>query len=126
MQLAESGEMYLETIFMLSKANPNVRSIDVCEHMGYSKPSVSRAVGLLKAGGYLTVEDGGSLKLTQKGKEKAEKTYKRHTVLTDFFVLLGVDKELAAEDACTIEHHISDQTIEALQKHLDKTKKENN
>ena len=123
MRLQESGEMYLETIYVLTSQGRSIRAIDVCEHMGYSKPSVSRAVGLLKAGGYLTVEDGGSLKLTQKGKEKAEKTYKRHTVLTDFFVLLGVDKELAAEDACKIEHHISDQTIEALQKHLEQTKK---
>ena len=123
MRLQESGEMYLETIYVLTKQGKSIRAIDVCEHMGYSKPSVSRAVGLLKAGGYLTVEEGGSLKLTQRGKEKAEKTYKRHTVLTDFFVLLGVDKELAAEDACKIEHHISDQTIEALQKHLEETKK---
>lgn len=123
MRLQESGEMYLETIYVITKQGKSIRAIDVCEHMGYSKPSVSRAVGLLKAGGYLTVEAGGSLKLTQSGMEKAEKTYKRHTVLTDFFMLLGVDKELAAEDACKIEHHISDQTIEALQKHLEETKK---
>jgi len=123
MQLQESGEMYLETIYLLTSGGKSIRAIDVCEHMGYSKPSVSRAVSLLKSGGYLTVEVGGSLVLTEKAREKAEKTYKRHTILTEFFSFIGVDKETATEDACKIEHHISDATIDALQKHLEENKK---
>jgi len=123
MQLQESGEMSLETIYLLTSGGKSIRAIDVCEHMGYSKPSVSRAVSLLKSGGYLTVEVGGSLVLTEKGREKAEKTYKRHTILTEFFSFIGVDKETATEDACKIEHHISDATIDALQKHLEENKK---
>lgn len=122
MRLQESGEMYLETIYVLTRQGRSIRAIDVCEHMGYSKPSVSRAVNLLKEGGYLIVDEG-SLVLTEKGREKAEKTYKRHTVLTEFFSLIGVDKETATEDACKIEHHISDATIDALQKHLEENKK---
>ena len=89
MQLKESGEMYLETIYVLSKKSNYIRSIDVCEEMGYSKPSVSRAVGLLKEGGYLKVGDDGSLILTDLGREIAEKTYERHTVLSKLFVMLG-------------------------------------
>ena len=100
MQLKESGEMYLETIYVLSKKSNYIRSIDVCEEMGYSKPSVSRAVGLLKEGGYLKVGDDGSLILTDLGREIAEKTYERHTVLSKLFVMLGVNPETAAADAC--------------------------
>ncbi len=118
MQLKESGEMYLETIYILSQKNNYVRSIDVCEKMGYSKPSVSRAVGLLKEGGYLTVGVDGSLILTELGKEIAEKTYERHTVLTEIFSKLGVNAEIAAADACKIEHVISDETFAALKNHL--------
>ncbi len=118
MQLKESGEMYLETIYILSQKSNYVRSIDVCEKMGYSKPSVSRAVGLLKEGGYLTVGVDGSLILTELGKEIAEKTYERHTVLTEIFSKLGVNAEIAAADACKIEHVISDETFAALKNHL--------
>ena len=117
MRLQESGEMYLETIYVLSKTMDTVRSIDVVEHMGYSKPSVSRAVGLLKSSGYLTVEDNGALRLTDAGREIGEKIYTRHTTLTQLLILLGVDRETAAEDACKMEHAISDTTFEALQKH---------
>lgn len=117
MRLQESGEMYLETIYVLSKTMDTVRSIDVVEHMGYSKPSVSRAVGLLKSSGYLTVEDNGALRLTDAGRKIGEKIYKRHTTLTQLLILLGVDRETAAEDACKMEHAISDTTFEALQKH---------
>ncbi len=120
MKLKESGEMYLETIYVLCKNSGYVRSIDVCERMGYSKPSVSRAVGLLKEGGYITVGDDGSLNLTDLGKEVAEKTFERHTVLTDFFTKLGVDKEIAAADACKIEHFISDETFSALKDYVGK------
>ena len=117
MHLLESGEMYLETILVLSKKKPAVRSIDVGEYMGYSKPSVSRAVGLLKDGGYVIADPDGHLTLTDAGREIAEKIYERHTVLTAFLVRLGVDPETAAEDACKMEHHISDQSFEALKRH---------
>ncbi len=120
MQLKESGEMYLETIYVLSRKSKFVRSIDVCEEMNYSKPSVSRAVGILKEGGYLTVGADGSLNLTDAGLEIAERTYERHTVLSQIFELLGVDKEIAAADACKIEHVISNETFEALKNHLHK------
>lgn len=118
MILKESGEMYLETIYVLSKKSNYVRSIDVCEEMGYSKPSVSRAVGLLKDGGYLTVGSEGALKLTSLGREIAEKTYERHTVLSELFINLGVSEGSATSDACKIEHVISDETFDALKKHL--------
>ena len=119
MQLQESGEMYLETIYRLSKKlSGAVRSIDVAEEMKYSKPSVSRAVGILKKGGYLETNANGYLVLTEKGKETAEKTYERHQVLTDFFIKLGVDEETAAEDACRIEHVISDTVFNAMKQHL--------
>lgn len=118
MILKESGEMYLETIYVLSQKSSYVRSIDVCEEMGYSKPSVSRAVGLLKDGGYLSVGKEGALKLTSLGKEIAEKTYERHTVLSMLFMCLGVSENAATADACKIEHVISDETFDALKKHL--------
>jgi Mn-dependent DtxR family transcriptional regulator len=120
MRLQESGEMYLETIYMLSQTMDTVRSIDVVEHMGYSKPSVSRAVGLLKSGGYLTVEANGALHLTDEGRAIGEKIYNRHTILTALLMRLGVDRETAAEDACRMEHAISDTTFDAIQEHLKK------
>ena len=118
MQLKESGEMYLETIYILNKKSGFVRSIDVCEYMGYSKPSVSRAVRLLKEGGYLTVSKNGALNLTELGLEIAEKTYERHIVLTELFEKLGVNGETAVADACKIEHVISDETFSALKKQI--------
>lgn len=118
MHLLESGEMYLETILVLSKKKAAVRSIDVCEHMGYSKPSVSRAVGLLKDGGYVVADADGHLSLTDSGREIAEKIYERHTVLTAFLVELGVDSETAAEDACKMEHDISDKSFEAIKRRI--------
>ena len=114
MHLLESGEMYLETILVLSKKKPAVRSIGVGEYMGYSKPSVSRAVGLLKDGGYVIADPDGHLTLTDAGREIAEKIYERHTVLTAFLVRLGVDPETAAEDACKMEHDISDTSFQAI------------
>ncbi len=122
MQLKESGEMYLETIYVLSQKSSYVRAIDVGEKMGYSKPSVSRAVGLLKEGGYITVGTDGSLNLTALGKEIASKTYERHTVLTKLFTKLGVSLDTAAADACKIEHVISDETFVALKEHLNSLK----
>ena len=118
MHLQESGEMYLETIHVLSKKLGVVRSIDICEEMGYSKPSVSRAMGILKEGGYIVVEKGGHIVLTDAGREVAEKIYNRHTLLTKFLTSIGVDDETAAEDACRLEHHISDVTYEAIKKHM--------
>ena len=112
--------MYLETIYMLSQTMDTVRSIDVVEHMGYSKPSVSRAVGLLKSGGYLTVEANGALHLTDEGRAIGEKIYYRHTILTALLMRLGVDRETAAADACRMEHAISDTTFDAIQEHLKK------
>ena len=122
MPIQESGEMYLETILYLTKEKGSVRAIDVAEHMGYSKPSVSRAVGLLKNGGYITVDDEGFLVLTDLGKDIAEKIYERHTMLTEFFVRLGVDPETASDDACKIEHHLSDKTFTAIKSHAEKFK----
>ena len=119
MHLRESGEMYLETILVLTREkNREVHSLDVAEYMNYSKPSVSRAVELLKKGGYLEVSKDGALTLTEAGREIAEKIYERHTLLTGFFTMLGVDKEIAAEDACKIEHDISDESFEAIKNHV--------
>ncbi len=117
MHLQESGEMYLETIYVLSQKNRNVRAIDVGEHMGFSKPSVSRAVGLLKSGGYVVSDEEGHLSLTEEGREIATKIYERHRLLTRWLVRLGVDEATASADACKMEHHISDVTFEAIKAH---------
>lgn len=119
MQLQESGEMYLETIYILSKKSPYVRSIDVGEYMGYSKPSVSRAVGLLKNGGYITMDKEGYLSLTEEGLEVAEKIFERHTILTNLLTELGVDNKTASFDACRIEHVISDTTFNAIKTYFE-------
>ena len=120
MKLMESGQMYLETIYVLSKEKTGVHSIDVSEHMGYSKPSVSRAIGILKNGGYVEMAEDGSLTLTEAGRTVAEQIYERHTILTEFLVRLGVDRATAAEDACKMEHGISDESLEAIRKHMGK------
>lgn len=120
MHIQESGEMYLETIHVLYKKNGRVRSVDVSEHMGYSKPSVSRAVGLLKNGGYIEVDQDGYITLTATGLALAEKIYERHTVLTNFLVSLGVDPQVAAEDACKLEHAISDESLSAIKAFIQK------
>lgn len=120
MHLQESAEMYLETIYLLSQKSNSVRSIDVAEHMGYSKPSVSRAVGLLKSGGYLTMADDGLLSLTEEGKIAANKIFERHTVLSKFLKSIGVSDETSASDACKIEHVISDETLSAIKNYLKK------
>ena len=120
MALHESAEMYLETIYELSQQQPTVRSIDVAESMGYSKPSVSRAVGLLKQGGYLLMDKDGFLTLTDTGEEIAKKIFERHTVLSQMLMMLGVSQKAAAEDACKIEHVISDETVEAIRNHVEK------
>ena len=118
MRLQESGEMYLETILILSQKKSFVRAIDVGEYMGFSKPSVSRAIGLLRNGGFVEVGDGGGLSLTETGREVAEKIYERHTYLTRMLTEMGVDEDTAAEDACRMEHVISDQSFAAMKKYF--------
>ena len=118
MELHESGQMYLETIHVLLQRQEKVRAIDVGSHLGYSKPSVSRALGLLKQDGYITVDGDGHIALTPSGLAEAQRIYERHTVLTAMLTALGVDEATAAEDACRIEHVISDRSFEAVKEHL--------
>ena len=118
MSLHESAEMYLETIYTLSLTKTHVRSVDVAEALNYSRPSVSRAVGLLKKDGYLLMDDDGFLRLTELGSNTAEKIYERHRILTAALKALGVDEEAAAEDACRIEHVISDKSLAAIKAHM--------
>ena len=120
MSLKPSGEMYLETIYVLSKEKTEVHSVDIAEHMNYSKPSVSRAIGLLKQGEYLTVDKDGFLRLTNLGISTAEMIFERHTLLTDLFIALGVSEEVASEDACKIEHVISEESFAAIKRYLNK------
>ncbi len=117
MALQESGEMYLETIYVLSQKSDEVRAIDVGEYMGFSKPSVSRALGLLREEGLVKNDANGFLKLTKAGEIHAKRIYERHTTLTQLFINLGVDPKIAAEDACRIEHYISDETFDAVKAH---------
>ena len=118
MNVHESGEMYLEAILVLSRTSSFVRSVDVGEYLGYSKPSVSRAMGLLRKGGLITMEPDGALLLTPTGREIAEKIYERHTVLSQVLIGLGVPEQIAVEDACKIEHDISEVTFEIIKRHI--------
>ena len=118
MSIHESGEMYLEAILVLSQKNGFVRSIDVSEYLGYSKPSVSRAVGILKNGNYIVVDKDGSLTLTESGKDIAEKIFERHTVLSKLLTKMGVSEETATADACKMEHAISDESFEAIKHYM--------
>ncbi len=120
MALHESAEMYLETIYLLSRQRGDVRSIDVAEHMGYSKPSVSRAVGILKRDGYLITDEDGFLVLTDLGATTAERVFERHQVLTRLLRHMGVEERIASEDACRIEHVISEETLEAVKRFLER------
>ena len=119
MSIQESGEMYLETILVLTKRGGYVRSIDISEYMGYSKPSVSRAMGVLRRDGYITMDDDSHISLTDSGRAIAEKIYSRHQILTRMLVSLGVSAETAAADACKMEHAISDETFDAIRKHME-------
>lgn len=123
MELKESGEMYLETILVLSKRQENVRSLDIARYMHYSKPSISRAMGILRSAKYIAVDESGYITLTNSGREIAEKIYERHIVLSSVLESIGVSSETAAEDACRIEHVISDESFEALKNSLKKSKK---
>ena len=119
MHIQESGEMYLETIHVLIQKNGYCRSVDISEHMGYSKPSVSRAVGILKKGGYILVDKDGFITLTDTGRAVAEKIFARHTLISNLLIRLGVSPEVAADDACKIEHAISDESFEALKRYME-------
>ena len=118
MALQESGEMYLEAIYVLSQESSEVRAIDVGDYLGYTKPSVSRALGVLRDDGLVTKNEDGFLKLTKAGAAHAKRIYERHTVLTQMFMKLGVDEKTASEDACRVEHYISDKTFKAIKKHM--------
>ena len=122
MRLQESGEMYLETILILSEKLEHVRSLDVAEHMGFSKPSISRAVGLLRHAGYLQMDQSGFLTLTDSGRTVAEKIYERHNTLSQFLMRIGVDEKTALEDACKVEHYISDATFEKIKAFAEKNR----
>lgn len=117
MSIQESGEMYLESILVLSQKNNTVRAIDIVEYMGYSKPAVSRAMSKLREEKLILTDEDGFIALTGKGREIAEKIYERHTILTKLLVHLGVDEKIASEDACKMEHVISDETFAAIKKH---------
>ena len=123
MTVRESGEMYLEAILVLAKKSGYVRSIDVSEYLGYSKPSVSRAMGILREGGYILVEKEGAITLTDSGKKLAETIYERHTVLSELLIRLGVDEKTATDDACRIEHVISDESFQAIKQYYYQHKK---
>lgn len=118
MKIQESGEMYLEAILMLKNNNTHVRAIDIANYTGYSKPSVSRALGILKKGEFITVDENGFIEFTEMGLSHATTIKERHDVLTKVFIILGVDEETAAEDACKIEHVISDESFEAVKRHI--------
>ncbi len=120
MSVHESGEMYLEAILVLSRKSGFVRAIDVSEYLGYSKPSVSRAMGLLRQGEYIVVESDGAITLTDSGRAIAEKIYERHTFLTALLVKIGVSEETAAADACRLEHAISDESFQAIKQYVAK------
>ncbi len=122
MSLKESGEMYLESIYVLCKSKNSVRSVDVAEHMNYSRASVSRGVGLLRKQGYLEMDADGFITLTAEGAEMAEKIFERHTVITNILIAMGIDAQIAAEDACRIEHVISEETFNGLKAHYEKYK----
>ena len=123
MTVRESGEMYLEAILVLAKKSGYVRSIDVSEYLGYSKPSVSRAMGILREGGYILMEKDGAITLTDSGKKLAETIYERHTVLSELLIRLGVDEKTATDDACRIEHVISDESFQAIKQYHYRQKK---
>ena len=120
MHIQESGEMYLESIHVLLKKKGQVRSVDISEYMGYSKPSISRAMGLLKNGGYILMDKDGYITLTESGLSIAQKIFERHTILTQMLISFGVDPQVASEDACKLEHAISDASFEAIKRFLNK------
>lgn len=123
MKIKESAENYLETIFIIKNKKGFVRSIDVANHLGFSKPSVSVAMKSFREGGFITVDADGGIELTPKGMSIAEEMYERHTIIASFLQNLGVDEETALEDSCKIEHVISRQSFEKIKEYLDISKK---
>ena len=123
MILQESGEMYIESIYVLSQRTSFVRAIDICEHMGFSKPSVSRAMSNLKEGGYIVVAKDGGITLTESGLSVAKKIYERHSLLSSVLVSIGVSEETASDDACKIEHIISEETFQKIKEFAEKINK---
>ena len=117
MNVHESGEMYLEAIFVLSRGSGFVRSVDVCDYLGYSKPSVSRAMGILRRENYIHMDKDGAITLTEEGRQIAEMIYERHTLLSELLIRLGVSEETAAADACKMEHAISDESFQAIKRY---------
>lgn len=124
MAITEAVENYLETILILSQKQPDVHAIDICSYLGYSRPTVSIILKKMKDEGLVTVDNDNHIRLTDVGKSVAERIYDRHKILTDFFTLLGVNRDVAAEDACKVEHDISDETFELLRKHYKKIAEE--
>lgn len=123
MKIHESAENYLETILMLSKKQPQVRSIDIVNELNFSKPSISVAMKNLRENGYIFMDSNGHITLSDKGREIAEVMYERHTLLSNWLIALGVDEKIAAEDACRMEHVISPESFEAIKTHVDRMKK---
>lgn len=122
MHVTESAEMYLENILVLRERKGEVRAIDVAHYSGYSKPSVSRAMSLLKNAGHITVDADGFISLTDSGRAIAEKILERHHILTEYLIRLGVDPDTASQDACKIEHYLSDSTFDAMKRHSEELK----
>ncbi len=122
MKIQESTENYLETILVLSQAHPYVRSIDIANEMGFSKPSVSVAMKNLRTSGHIQVDEDGHITLTESGRKIAEEIYERHTVFSNWLMELGVDRETALADACRIEHVLSSESFSAIKEHINKTK----
>ena len=118
MAIYESGEDYLETILLLHRKTGFVRSVDIASELNYSKPSISRAVNILKDDGFITVEPGGQILLTQKGEKKAEAVYERHVIIAKFLMAIGVDEKTAFEDSCKIEHDLSEKTFACMKEHF--------
>jgi Mn-dependent DtxR family transcriptional regulator len=122
MKINESAETYLETILILGKTNSSVRSIDIAGKLDYTKPSVSVAMKNLRAGGHITVDAGGFITLTESGRKIAETMYERHTLISDWLIKLGVDREIAAADACKMEHVMSEESFKAMKRHIEKSR----
>ena len=120
MKLQESGENYLETILILFQKSAHVHSIDVANHMGFSKPSVSRAMGILRRAGYIEIDTKGHITFTESGRQKAESVYERHELLAKYLMLIGVSEMTARQDACRIEHFISEETFSKIKEHATK------
>ncbi|MBR4242094.1 MAG: metal-dependent transcriptional regulator [Eubacterium sp.] len=120
METKESSQMYLETIYVLSQKSDSVRKIDVSKHMGFAKPSVTRGIGLLEKQNLVSIDGAGNIFLTEEGEKEAKRIYERHTVLTELLIYIGVDEKVAADDACRVEHYISDETFNAIKKHMKK------